>query len=243
MLRSLLGEPPRKNEGLFADTLEAMTRTAGLFQQIMDKHHEQKQDFFKLQVWTYGLISSIDELEQCTYAAAFFRKRVHTRFMNDMGPDEKGDYARYVYFYKDAFIRVFSLLDKLGTLLNELYELNTAKVKPHYSYFTVLRQLHDLKVHSDLGNKLLSIHEHRKDYISRLRRRRNMEIHYMNAELQDDLWHKHQAMQGRLELENLDEYLADLTQSYQVVLESLHAAFEYTKFYISNQSNRNNVQK
>ena len=35
------------------------------------------------------------------------------------------NYRRYVYFDKNAFIRLFALLDKLGTLLNDTLELNT----------------------------------------------------------------------------------------------------------------------
>lgn len=243
MLRSLLGEPPRKNTGRFADTMEAMELTIQHFQQEIDKKLKQKLDYSKLQVWTYGLVSSLDELEQCTHASVFFRRAVHTKYMEDMSPQEKGDYARYVYFYKDGFIRVFSLLDKLGTLLNELYELNTAKVKPHYSYFTVLRQFDYLHVHQELGTKLLRVKDERNEYVSRLRRRRNMEIHYMNAEMQDDLWQKHQGMPGKLELEDLDQHLADLTESYQMVLESLYIAFDYTNRYISNKTNRNYLNK
>ncbi|GJM74746.1 hypothetical protein HMSSN036_69620 [Paenibacillus macerans] len=92
---------------------------------------------------------------------------------------------------------MFSSLDKLGTVLNELFDLNTSKVKTHFSYFTVLRQFAHLKVHPELGGKLTAIKEEYGEVLGVLRRRRNTEIHYMNSEMKDDLWQRHQALTGR----------------------------------------------
>ncbi|MNJ48519.1 hypothetical protein D3C77_437140 [compost metagenome] len=228
MLRGLLGEPPRQNEGILADTLDAMSKTIKLLQKEMERHHDPSHDFRKLEIWIYGLISSLDELEQCKYAANFFRRKVSRDYLEDMTAVERIDYARYVYFYKDGFIRVFSILDKLGTVLNELFELNTAKVKAHFSYFTVLRQFSYMKVHPELADQLFSIKEKHKEAMGVLRRRRNTEIHYMNSEMQDDLWQRHQALNGKVELENLDKHLNDLERGYQMVCETLHTVFVYT---------------
>lgn len=227
MLRSLLGEPPRQNEGLLADTMNIMGYSIQLLHKQMELHRDPSHDYRKLEVWTHGLISSLDELEQCLFAATFFRKKVVTDFVDDMDAAEKANYARYVFFYKDGFIRLFSILDKLGTVLNELYNLNTSKEKPHYSYFTVLRQFHYLKVHIDLGNTLFTIKENYKEALNVLRRRRNTEIHYMNSELQDDLWQRHQALYGKIELEDLDGHLRDLEQGYRMVCETLLASYDY----------------
>lgn len=228
MLRSLLGEPPRQNKGILADTMDAMFKTIGLLQKEIERHQDPSHDLRKLEIWIYGLISSLDELEQCKYAANYFRRKVTHDYLEDMTPAEKGDYARYVYFYKDGFIRVFSTLDKLGTVLNELFELNTAKVKAHFSYFTTLRQFRYLKVHPELANQLFDIKDKHKESMSVLRRRRNTEIHYMNAEMQDDLWQRHQGLDGKVELENLDKHLHDLEQGYLMVCESLYTVFAYT---------------
>lgn len=227
MLRSLLGEPPRQNEGLLADTMNIMGNSIQLLHKQMELYLDPSHDYRKLEVWTHGLISSLDELEQCLFAATFFRKKVVTDFVDDMDGAEKDNYARYVFFYKDGFIRLFSILDKLGTVLNELYNLNTSKEKPHYSYFTVLRQFHYLKVHIDLGNTLFTIKENYKEALNVLRRRRNTEIHYMNSELQDDLWQRHQALYGKIELEDLDGHLHDLEQGYRMVCETLLASYDY----------------
>ncbi|MDU5949876.1 Cthe_2314 family HEPN domain-containing protein [Paenibacillus macerans] len=228
MLRSLLGEPPRRNEGRLAETLGAMAQTVKLLQREMKRHQDPTHDFRKLEVWMHGLITSLDELEQCLFAAAFFRKKVRTGFVDDMGSDERENYARYVFFYKDGFIRVFSSLDKLGTVLNELFDLNTSKVKTHFSYFTVLRQFAHLKVHPELGGKLTAIKEEYGEVLGVLRRRRNTEIHYMNSEMKDDLWQRHQALYGKIELEDLDRHLRDLEQGYRMVCETFWTVFDYT---------------
>lgn len=228
MLRSLLGEPPRQNEGLLANTINAMLQTTKLLQKQTELSKDPTHDFRKLEIWTLGLISSLDELEQCLHAAGFFRRKVRHNFVEDMDPAERSDYARYVFFYKDGFIRVFSTLDKLGTVLNELYDLKTSKVKAHFSYFTVLRQFRYLKVHPDLGNRLIAIKERHKDAMAVLRKRRNTEIHYMNSEMQDDLWQRHQALHGKIELEDLDQHLRDLENGYLMVCETLETVFNYT---------------
>lgn len=227
MLRSLLGEPPRENEGLLKDAIDAMVQLTKLLQKETELHKDPTHDFRKLEIWTLGLIASLDELEQCLHAASFFRKKVVHDSEQDMDPAERGDYARYVFFYKDGFIRVFATLDKLGTVLNELFDLKTSKVKAHFSYFTVLRQFRYMKVHMELGDRLVAIKEKYKEPLAVLRQRRNTEIHYMNSEMKDDLWQRHQTLHGKIELEDLDRHLHDLEQGYFMVCETLEASFSY----------------
>lgn len=228
MLRILLGEPPRKNEGLLKDAVESMVRTTQLLQKEIEKNQDPTHDFRKLEIWTRGLIGSLDELEQSFFAACHFRKSVIAGYVDDMSPQEQGEYARYVYFYKDGFIRVFSILDKLGTVLNEIYDLNTSKFKAHFSYFTVVRQFRYTKTHDDLVNKLEAIKDHYDPAINALRKRRNAEIHYMNSEMQDDLWQRHQGLHDKIELEDLDQHLDDLKQGLDMVCKTLSASYHYT---------------
>lgn len=228
MLRILLGEPPRINEGLLKDAVETMVKTTQLLQKEIEKSQDPTHDFRKLEIWTRGLIGSLDELEQSWFAACHFRKSVIAGYVDDMSPLEQGDYARYVYFYKDGFIRVFSILDKLGTVLNEIYNLNTAKYKAHFSYFTVVRQFRYTKTHEDLASKLEAINDHYDPAIDALRKRRNAEIHYMNSEMQDDLWQRHQGLHDKIELEDLDQHLDDLKQGLDMVCKTLSASYHYT---------------
>lgn len=227
MLRTLLGEPPRENTGLIAEAMDVMMQTVHMLEREIERSQDPTHDYRKLEIWTRGLVSSLDELEQASYAAGFFRRKVKTDSVEDMDPQEKNDYARYVYFYKDGFVRLFSLLDKLGVLMDELYGLETAKVKPHFSYFTVLRQFAELKVHPELGGKLEQIREAYQDPINALRKRRNTEIHFMNSEMKDDLWQRHQALHGKIELEDLDQHMKDLWQCYEMACKSLIAMFGY----------------
>ncbi|MHA7581913.1 Cthe_2314 family HEPN domain-containing protein [Paenibacillus vandeheii] len=227
MLRTLLGEKPRKNEGILKNAIEAMAGTLELFQRQMHVDHDPTHDYRKLYVWTQGLISSLDELEQSCFAASHFRQKVKAGSTDDMTLPEKAEYARYVYFYKDGFIRCFAILDKLGTVLNEIFELNTTNVKTHYSYFTVLRQFGYDKLHHDLANELIQIKDSYREPMSKLRKRRNMEIHYMNSEMQDDLWQLHQTLQGKVKLEDLDQHLLELRQGVDMVCETLKAAYGY----------------
>ena len=228
MLRILLGEPPRKNSGVLAEAMDNMAKIAALLRKEMSTHEDRNHEFRKLEVWTRGLISSLDELEQSWFAAAFYRKLVIAGYMDDMSTMEQGDYARYVYFYKNGFIRVFSLLDKFGTVLNSLYDLNTSKVKAHFSYFTVLRQFHSLKEHSVLADQLENIKNDYREPLENLRKRRNAEIHYMNSEMQDDLWQRHQGLHDKIHLEDLDSHLEDLRQGLEMVCKSLSVAFRYS---------------
>lgn len=228
MLRILLGEPPRKNSGVLAEAMDNMAKIAALLRKEMSTHEDRDHEFRKLEVWTRGLISSLDELEQSWFAAAFYRKLVIAGYMDDMSTMEQGEYARYVYFYKNGFIRVFSLLDKFGTVLNSLYDLNTSKVKAHFSYFTVLRQFHSLKEHSVLADQLENIKNDYREPLENLRKRRNAEIHYMNSEMQDDLWQRHQGLHDKIHLEDLDSHLEDLRQGLEMVCKSLSVAFRYS---------------
>lgn len=228
MLRTLLGEPPRVNSGVLAEAMEHMAKAASMLRREMNTYEDHDHEYRKQEIWTRGLISSLDELEQSWFAAAFFRKSVVAGYMDDMSSVEQGEYARYVYFYKDGFIRVFSLLDKLGTVLNSQYALDTAKVKAHFSYFTVLRQFALLKPEIPLAGELEQIRISYREPLDNLRKRRNAEIHYMNAEMTDDLWQRHQGLHDKIRLEDLDSHLEDLKQSLEMVCKSLTAVFRYS---------------
>jgi hypothetical protein len=238
MLRILLGEPPRVNSGVLAEAMDLMAAFASLLRKEMNNHEDRDHEYRKLEVWTRGLITSLDELEQSWFAASFYRKSVIAGYMDDMSVMEQGEYARYVYFYKNSFIRVFSLLDKLGTVLNSLYDLKTSKLKAHFSYFTVLRQFHVVKAHTPLADQLENIKNSYREPLQNLRKRRNAEIHYMNSEMQDDLWQRHQGLHDKIQLEDLDSHLEDLKQGLEMVCKSLSAAFSY-----SNSQWRKNMGK
>lgn len=90
MLRTLLGEPPRVNSGVLAEAMESMAKAASVLRKEMAAHEDHDHEYRKLEIWTRGLISSLDELEQSWFAAAFFRKSVIAGYMDDMSSTEQG---------------------------------------------------------------------------------------------------------------------------------------------------------
>ncbi|WP_182302254.1 Cthe_2314 family HEPN domain-containing protein [Cohnella cholangitidis] len=169
----------------------------------------------------------MDELEQSCYAAKRYSRLVHSNFVNELSPEERFHYYQHVYFDKNAYIRVFALLDKLGTLLNQLLTLRTERMKAHFSYFTVLRNMRENHLHVELMKPLNELKERHQGAMSRLRGRRNLEIHQMNAELKDDLNQSLAQHGGRRTIENLGSNMEDLDQGWDMVHGSLNHFFRY----------------
>lgn len=102
----------------------------------------------------------------------------------------------------------------------------------------MLRQLQLLNVHPALADQLEEIKNSYRDPLENLRKRRNAEIHYMNSEMQDDLWQRHQGLHDKIQLEDLDSHLEDLKQSLEMNCKTLIAAFSY-----SNEQLRKEISK
>lgn len=230
MLSELFGDVSHRNSNpLVEDAFKEIGQATQLLQKEMNRYEDPTHDLRKLEIWTRGLAASLTELDESYIAAEFFRKSIIIAgFMDDMSAKEQLDYARYVYFYKNGFIRVFAILDKLGTFLNEVYDLQTSKVKSQYSYFTVLRQFSYKHTHELLGNLLVSIRDEFRQPINDLRKRRNAEIHYMNVEMEDDLWQRHQGLHDKIILEDVDKHLLELKQGIDMVSRTLSTVYRYT---------------
>ena len=190
----------------------------------MDKPVEK---LLKYEIYAKGLDVSIQELYASYEAAVFYREKVQGTSLEDMDEEEKMHYAKYVYFDKNGFVRVFSLLDKLGTFINELLNARTEKVKPHYSFFTVLRVLRQRNIHEQLTFPLNELKESCRPSTQRLRNRRNTEIHYMNSEMRDDLIQRTRQYGDELRLENLDEQLHDLSVGLHMTMQAIKLTFQY----------------
>jgi len=227
MLRMLFGERPRKPEGKLLETMQEMERFAAMLHKHIGQGRDTDHKLRKAEIWTLGLQASLDELEQSQYAANRFAAKVKSDTIEAMSAEETLDYHRYLYFDKNAFIRIFALLDKLGTLLNDFLSLETERVKARFSYFTVLRTMRQRNVHPELTNLLGAVKDKYAEPMARLRKRRNTEIHYMNSEMQDDLKRNHQSYGEQHPLENLQEQTDDLAKGIEMVLETLRIVFEY----------------
>lgn len=231
----IFDEQPRQADGKLLIAMQAMERFRSMLNKQIERHSDSKHKLRKYEIWTLGLLASLDELEQSQYVSQKFAVKVTSGSVDAMSPAERRDYNRYVYFDKNAFIRLFSILDKLGTLLNDILELQTERFKAHFSYFTVLRNMRQRNSHPELMIALNDLKERYKEPMGRMRKRRNTEIHYMNSEMQDDLMQSHDAYGSGYRLENLQAQTEDLKQGMDLVIESLRLSFEYTERWMRNR--------
>jgi hypothetical protein len=233
LLRSLLGQAPREWDPLLRETADELDIFIRLCGERSGGEDSSALRYRTYAVWAEGLHRSLNELEESLFAARFFAERIGTTRWDDMKPEEKLDYDRHVYFDKNAYIRMFSLLDKLGTLVNALLELNTEKIKAYFSFYTVLRHMKETGGHRELTEQLISLKERHRAAMRRLRTRRNMEIHYMNAELEDDLTKRLMAGAGDGgKLENLTANVADAEEGWNMVRDTLGRTFRYLNGYL-----------
>jgi DNA-directed RNA polymerase subunit N (RpoN/RPB10) len=228
MLRVLFNEPKRVDSGLL---LEAGNAVRVFIEHLESKeHHHTASDYPKYHrqaIWSKGFIDALDELEQSKYCCERYAEHIDKLFLEDMNAQEMEAYRLFVYFFKNAFIRLFSILDKLGTFMNDLFELKTEVLKVRYSYFTVLRRMHEKKIHEALEVQLYTLKMDFKSPLDRLRNQRNMEIHYINAEMLDDLMQKEPYPGDRIHVENVKSNVADLQQGFDMVCRTLTIAFSY----------------
>jgi hypothetical protein len=165
-------------------------------------------------------------LFRSVYCSHKYSERVLKRNVEDMKNAEQIEYRQYLYYYKNSFIRVFAILDKLGFFLNERLHLNTEKVKPRFSYFTVIRQMHDRHIQYDLEQQLYNLKVKYSEPLNKLRDYRNVEIHSINYEAADDLLHS--ATIGAFSwnhIENLPGNNQILQKCFEMVCETIIAIY------------------
>lgn len=230
MLRQLFHEPNRQDEG--KGLLEHTLRAVDEFCQAVRNQQRLHDRFYRLELFASSFTSVLDELEQSRYASEKFGQLVNKKVESEMSEKELQDYRLFLYFYKNAFIRVFSALDKLGYFLNELFEVHTEKVKPKFSYYTVLRQMHERKIHASLEQQLYNLKMEYREPMQRLREKRNTEIHYLNVELMNDLSIVRRQFADCMRVENIAELLADLKAAYHMVVQSMRHVFVYAVRHI-----------
>ncbi|MBB3108430.1 hypothetical protein FHS18_000458 [Paenibacillus phyllosphaerae] len=227
MLRGMFGESPREAHGRLLESIQAMEKFAAMLHKRIAAGRDDDHKLRKYEIWTYGLLASLDELEQSYYAAQKFAAMVKSDSLEAMSPQERLNYQRHIYYDKNGFIRLFALLDKLGTLLNDFLSLGTERIKSQFSYFTVLRNMREHNLHQELSGGLNALKDKHKEAVNRLRKRRNTEIHYMNSEMQDDLKQNHEDYGGYHKVEDLGAQMADSQQGLDLVIDSLLITFEY----------------
>jgi hypothetical protein len=227
MLRILFNEPKRKDSGKLLTAGNAIRAYLAVLHAQQSKVSQIQVQHQRFAIWSQSFLDALDELEQSQYCSEQYAKRIHDAFLEQMSPDALDDYRRFVYFYKNAFIRLFSILDKLGFFMNEYFELKTETLKSRFSYFTVLRRLHQLHLHKSLEQQLYDLKTNNKEPLDRLRNQRNMEIHSINAEMLDDLSNELSTFSSRIHVENVKGNIEDLNIGFDMVCTTLTLTFTY----------------
>lgn len=226
MLRHLFGEAERQDSGLILETNQVLERYLHDLHELESKGATDLTKLRRWEIWVHSFITAMDELEQGVYSSHKYSERVQKQNVEQMKNEEQLEYHRYLYYYKNSFIRVFAILDKLGFFLNERLQLNTEKVKPRFSYFTVLRQMHDRHVQLDLEQRLYKLKVKYSEPLNKLRDYRNSEIHSINYEASDDLFHS--ATRGAFswnQIENLPGNNEILQQCFEMVCQTIIAVY------------------
>lgn len=227
MFRAWFDEPKRVDSGPLLEAISAIGQYRKLLTRLIEEQTPQCGKYTRYELWARGLINALDELEQSVYCAAKFRAGVKETQEEKMSPEEKADYHRHVYFYKNGFIRLFSILDKLGYFMNDLLRLRSERIKQKFSYFTVLRQMQHRHAEPGLLQPLQHIKERYNEPMGRLRQRRNMEIHLVNTEMLDDLLHIDLCRADRSYIEDLNANMDDLRQGFEMVCRTMSTVFAY----------------
>lgn len=233
MLRSLFQEEKRKDIGLLKEANLAISeyRQALKRNAASSRSHEGDVDRLRVDLWARGFTDALDEVEQSLYCAKKFAAYVQTPVVEEMDEEERDQYRRHLYFYKNGFIRIFSILDKLGYFLNDRYALQTERIKQRFSYFTVVRRLQEVRTMPQLERDLSDLKNRFREPLARLRNQRNMEIHHLNAEMVDDMLRAkaRSTTDDRQRIENLKDNLNDLEQSFEMVCRTVATVFQYGK--------------
>jgi hypothetical protein len=226
MLRMMFNQPRRIDKGLILKTNTSIADFCSLLTEMQNQKTGEK--YARLTLLANGFIDALNELEQSKYCSMEYSLKVVKPFVEGMEPEELEFYQLHIYFYKNALIRIFSILDKLGYFMNDLFDLETGKVKEKFSYFTVLRHMYKLQNHPELEKLLFDIKVTHQEPMSKLRKKRNMEIHHLNAELLDDLQNlTREKLLEPLQIEDLVLNMDLLQKGYEMVCYSLDTVFTY----------------
>jgi len=228
LLRFLFNEPRR----LDSSELLAVQSAIHSFRKKIGSRKTRveipKERQARIDIWCQGFIDAINELEQSQYVARKYANKVNKKFIEEMTIDEVDDYHRFNYFYKNGLIRMFSLLDKLGYFMNELFNLRTEKMKPRFSYFTVLRNMRGRgSNYKWLEEQLTSLKDQHKATLDKLRNERNMEIHFINVDMMDELMDEDRRGGDRVRLENTQANMEDLDKGCHMVMQAMNIVFTY----------------
>lgn len=228
MLRFLFNEPRRLDSNELVTVQSAINSFQKIIYSGKTRVEIPKERRARFDIWCQGFMDAVNELEQSQYVTRKYADKVNKKFIEQMTIEEADDYHRFNYFYKNGLIRMFSLLDKLGYFMNEIFNLRTEKIKPKFSYFTVLRNMRGRSSNMKwLEEQLTTLKNQHKATLDKLRNQRNMEIHYINVDMMDELMDENRRGGDRVRLENTQANMADLDTGCRMVMQAMNIVFTY----------------
>jgi rubrerythrin len=236
VLRRLLGQEEDRGNEQVRRIIGLIDRYCGLLRASYEDGLEDNEPIYRIEAWASGFRDSLNELEQSQHAADWFSRKVKKPLEEEMDEEELANYQRHVYFYKNAIVRVFSVLDKLGYFLNELFGLRTERVKPRYSFFTVLRQMKEAPGLEALYQEMQRIKTEYKDELNVLRNKRNTEIHYVNVEMLDDILQTRKHFTRANHIEDLRRNMKLLDQGCAMVYRTMETVFAWCIRLLADQA-------
>ena len=228
MLRQIFDKPKRIDSGHLLSVNQTIEQFCSSLRKHFQKRNKVPPKFVFLELRAKAFISDLNELEQSKFCCEQYQLRIGKPFEEEMNALERDDYDRFNYYYKNAFIRVFSILDKLGYFLNDFLMLDTGKIKSKFSYYTVLRRMFEIHAHPKLQKRLYDLKINYDEPMQHLRKKRNLEIHSMSVELLNDI---SSAVPNQFvdqnKIEPLEQNVADLQIGFEMVCRSLYEVFTY----------------
>lgn len=226
MLRQLFHFERDDQNGLFLQSMHDIDIFRKMLKETIENQHENI--VYQLDLMAEGLSVALYELEQSLYVAGELADDINRKYADRMDEDERQDYQLHVYFYKNALVRVFSTLDKLGHFINKAYRLETEKVKRNFSYFTVLRNMYQKRRYPSIQSKLYRWKKSFEKPMQILRHQRNLETHVMNIDLKDDMELLEKSLPARIHIEDVESNMNCLNTGFEMVCRSIHTLFEET---------------
>jgi hypothetical protein len=227
MLELWSNESSRRNHPFTNQAFQALRTFENKLKRMAKEDASKCKLYSKYDLWTKGFLLGLEELEQSVICAEHYGSMVRKKYVEGMTDEEYDDYRRHLYFFKNAFIRIFSILDKLGYFLNDYYNLQTEKIKHRFSYYTVLRRFGERRTTPELERRLNEWKARYQQPMGRLRFKRNTEIHMMNMEMLDDVDKGHLCSGGKTYVEDMGQNLDDLRQGYDMVCRTLSTSFDW----------------
>jgi hypothetical protein len=227
MLRMFLGnyiEPLDSKDSL---AIEQIKHTILRIEQRKSLFYADDSRRTRILRWCEGFLNTLRELEESLTCCQYFANQIHCAETQNMNMESSLEYKRFVYFYKNTLIRIFSLLDKLGYFMNDFFELHTEEVKSQFSFFTMLRRFEQSAKHKSLYQALQSIKDTFQPPLFRLREQRNLEIHYINIELVEQLMEQDVRYCNRFASEFVNPHLQDLQWGCDMVSHTIHTVYKY----------------